>query len=129
MRHATALAVLVVTTACTTVPSAPDPLAFKGDAACPAKFDAAKEEVQWRKNVVDYGRIGGVVLAASGPAVALGGMVLDDQPSTPPVEAFATGIGLSAAGILTVVLTGSIIPDLEAQAAVARHAYATPCPG
>jgi hypothetical protein len=129
MRYASVLAVLVTTAACTTVPSAPDPLAFKGDAACPAQFDAAKEEVQWRKNVVDYGRIGGVLLAASGPAVALGGMVFDEQPATPPVETFATGIGLSAAGVLTVVLTGTVIPDLEAQAAVARRAYATPCPG
>jgi hypothetical protein len=129
MRYVLTLALFVATTACTTVPSAPDPLAFKGDAACPAQFDAAKDEVQWRKNVVDYGRIGGVILAASGPAVAIGGIVLDEQPATPPVETFVAGAGLSAAGVLAIVLTGSVIPDLEAQAAVARHAYATPCPG
>ncbi len=97
MRYVLSLALVFVSSlACTTVPSAPDPLAFKGDAACPAQFTAAKEKVQWRKNVVDYGRIGGVILAMSGPAVAIGGMVLDEQPSTPPVETFAAGIGLSA---------------------------------
>ena len=124
-----ALVLLTSSIGCATVPSAPNPLAYKGEAQCPATFEAARNEVAWRKNVVDYGRIGGVVLAASGPAVAIGGMVLDDEPATPPVESFAIGAGLTATGVLAVVLSGVVIPDLEQHAAVARHAYANACPG
>ena len=132
MRIPSSLALVVVAAslaACATVPSAPNPLTFTGEAKCPATFEAAKSEVAWRKNVVDYGRIGGGVLAASGPAVAIGGMVLDDKPATPPVEAFVAGAALTASGVLTVVLTGIVVPDLEEHAAVARHAYANACPG
>lgn len=129
MRSLLAFLSLSCAAACTTVPSSPDPLAFRGEAACPARFEAARAEVQWRKNVVDSGRIGGVILAGTGPAVAIGGMVLDEQPSTPPVETFVAGAGLAAGGVLVVILTGTVIPDLEAHAALARAAYERPCPG
>lgn len=98
---------------CKSVPSHPDPLAYTGEAACPVAFESEKDEVAWRKNVVTSGRIGGVLLAASGPAVMLGGIALDDQPATPPVEAFVIGAGLSASGVLAVVLSGVLVDDLE----------------
>jgi hypothetical protein len=114
---------------CQSVPLAPDPVTLGDTPACPAVFTSEVGEVQWRKNVVTAGRIGGIVLAAGGPAVAIGGIALDDQPATPPVEAFVLGGAMSTAGVIAVVMTGIVADDAELHAKRARAAYANACPG
>ncbi len=52
--------------------------------------------------------LGGLV-AASGPAVVVAGVALNQQPTRPPVEAFVAGAGLATVGIATVLAANALM--------------------
>jgi hypothetical protein len=53
--------------------------------------------------------VAGGVVAAAGPAVLIGGIVLDQTPATPPVEAYLAGAGLTTVGVATILVAYAVL--------------------
>lgn len=121
------LLLVFVVAGCRTI--APDPARLGETPACVPAFEDARRAYAWQSAGAIVGEAGGAVLAVAGPAVALAGIALDDQPATPPVEAFVAGGALTVAGVASVVIGGALADQSATTSARAQRAYAGDCRG